>query len=472
LIENVLRKYINQTKIRPLFYIFSPRKYFFMKKLILLIFFLIFFTPLLNAQTDTLVEKPKTGYNYGALPIVGVSTDVGVLYGIIFNIFNYHDGKIYPKYYQNLYLEVSKTSKGGRTYQMFFDSEHVIKGIRLTVDASHLTEQALPFYGFNGTESVFNAQLQDDESSAYISRMFYRYDRKLTRVLVNLQGAFGASHFKWLAGAQTIKYEVNSVNIDALNKGLSDTKKLKKVDGLYDDYVKWGLIDAPEKNGNRLNFLTLGTVYDTRDNEPNPNHGIWSEAIVAVAPGAVNPENGFTRLALTYRQYLSLISNRLTFAYRLNWRQTISGKTPFYFLSYQLSSRPFSTNVDGLGGSNTIRGILRNRIIAEGMAMGNAELRLKAFQTYWHRQNIYISLTSFYDAGIVTKKQEMNLALVPTAERQNFFNTNQAGYLNQSAGIGMHLVMNQNFNVSFDFGKAFSKVDGTYGFYMGMGYVF
>jgi hemolysin activation/secretion protein len=167
-----------------------------------------------------------------------------------------------------------------------------------------------------------------------------------------------------------------------------------------------------------------------------------------------------------------LIPNRLTFAYRVNWRQTITGKTPFYFLSYQLSSRPFSTNVDGLGGSNTLRGILRNRIIAEGMALGNAELRLKAFQTYWHRQNIYISFTSFYDAGIVTKKQEMNLALIPTVERQTFFDTNKAGYLSQSAGIGMHFVMNQNFNVSFDFGKAFSKVDGTYGFYMGMGYIF
>jgi len=443
-----------------------------MKQLILLLSFLIFFIPFINAQTDTLVERPKTDYNFGALPIVGFSTDVGILYGIIFNFFNYGDGKIYPKYYQNLYLEVSKTSKGGRTYQMFFDSEHVIKGIRLTADVSHLTEQALPFYGFNGTESVFNSQLQDDQSASYISRMFYRYDRKLTRVLVNLQGSLGTSHFKWLAGGQSINYSINPVDVDALNKGLKGNKRLPHVDGLYDDYVKWGLINQVEKNGGRLNFTSLGIVYDTRDNEPNPNRGTWSEAILAVAPGGINPENGFTRLALTHRQYFTLIPRRLTFVYRLNWRQTITGKTPFYFLSYQLSSRPFSTNIDGLGGSNTIRGILRNRIIAEGMAMGNAELRFKAFQTYWHHQNIYISFTSFYDAGIVTKKQEMNLTLVPTAERQNFFDTNQAGYINQSAGIGMHFVMNQNFNVSFDFGKAFSKLNGTAGFYMGMGYVF
>ena len=443
-----------------------------MKKLILQALFLILFVPFLHAQTDTLAEQPKTGYNFGALPIVGFSTDVGVLYGIIFNIFHYGNGKIYPKYYQNLYLEVSKTSKGGRTYQLFFDSEHVIKGIRLTADVSHLTEQALPFYGFNGPEAVYDSRLEDDGSPAYISRMFYRYDRRLARVLLNLQGSFGSSHFRWLAGAQSIKYEVNPVDVDALNKGLKQSKKLPHVDGLYDDYVKWGLINQAEKNGSRLNFLSLGTVFDTRDNEPNPNRGMWSEAIVAVAPGEVNPKNGFTRLAITHRQYISLIPKRLTLACRLNWRQTITGKTPFYFLSYQLSSRPFSTNIDGLGGSNTIRGILRNRIIADGMAMGNAELRFKAFQTYWHRQNIYVSLTSFYDAGIVTKKQEMNLALVPTAERQHLFDTNKEGYLNQSAGIGLHFVMNQNFNVSFDYGKAFSKVDGTSGFYMGLGYIF
>lgn len=443
-----------------------------MKKLLLLSSFLILFIPFLNAQTDTLIERPKTSYNFGALPIVGFSTDVGVLYGVIFNLFNYGDGKIYPKYFQNLYLEVSKTSKGGRTYQMFFDSEHIIKGIRLTADISHLTEQALPFYGFNGTESIYDQRLANDQSSAYISRMFYSYDRKLTRVLINLQGSFGASHLKWLAGAQSIKYEINPVDVDALNKGLKESNKLPHVDGLYDDYAKWGLLENAEKNGGRLNFLSLGTVYDTRDNEPNPNRGIWSEAIIAVAAGVVNPENGFTRLALTHRQYFTLIPRHLTFVYRLNLRQTLTGKTPFYFLSYQLSSRPFSTNIDGLGGSNTIRGILRNRIIADGMAMGNAELRFKAWQTYWHSQNIYISFTSFYDAGIVTKKREMNLALVPTAERQNFFDTNKAGYLNQSAGIGMHFVMNQNFNVSFDYGRAISKVDGTAGFYMGLGYIF
>ena len=450
-----------------------------MKKDVRLLLLLLLFTPFLKAQTDTLkantdtvLEHPKTGYNFGALPIVGFSTDVGVLYGIFFNAFNYGNGKIYPKYYQNIYMEVTRTSKGGRTYQLFFDSEHLIKGLRFTADISHLTEQALPFYGFNGTQSVYDPQLENDGATEYISRMFYRFDRKLTRMLINLQGSLGPTGLKWLGGIQHINIKINPVNIDALNKGLKGSKKLPHADGLYDDYVKWGLIDSAEKKGNTINFLLLGTVYDTRDNESNPARGIWTEAVMAVAPGAVNPEKGFTRLSITHRQYFTLIPRRLTFVYRLNWQQTTSGKTPFYFLSYQLKSRPFSTTIDGLGGANTIRGILRNRIVADGMVLGNAEFRYKAWQTFWHRQNIYIALTSFYDAGMVTKKRVMDLSLVPLADRQKFFDENATGHITQSAGVGMHIVMNENFNVAFDYGKAFSKVDGSSGFYISLGYLF
>ena len=443
-----------------------------MIKLVLLSILVLLFTPFLNAQTDTLVEHPKTGYNFGALPIVGFSTDLGVQYGAFFDVFNYGNGKIYPKYYQNLYLEVTKTTKGESTFQVFFDSEHIFKGLRVTADISDLTERALPFYGFNGTQSVYNAQFENKVANTYISRLFYRHERKLTRVLLNLQGSFGTPGLKWLAGVQSINFETDSVNIVALNKGMKESKKLPPVDGLYDKYVKWGLIDNAEKNGGRLNILLLGTIYDTRDNESNPSRGIWTEAIMAIAPGLVNPEKGFTRLSITHRQYFTLIPKRLTFAFRLNWRQSITGKTPIYFLPYQLTSSPFSTTIDGLGGLNTIRGILRNRLVADGIGLGNAELRYKAWQTYWLHQNIYFTFTSFYDAGMVIKKREMDLSLVPQAERKTYFKENASGHVTQSAGIGLHVVLNENFNMSFDYGKALSKVDGTSGLYMDLGFIF
>jgi hypothetical protein len=41
-----------------------------------------------------------------------------------------------------------------------------------------------------------------------------------------------------------------------------------------------------------------------------------------------------------------------------------------------------------------------------------------------------------------------------------------------SAGVGLRVVMNENFIVSFDLGKAFNDQDGGIGFYMGLNYLF
>jgi len=425
-----------------------------------------------KTQNDTLKYHRKKGWNFGVIPYIGFSTDRGFQFGGLINNFNYGDGKIYPKYYQNLYIEVSRTTKGSGINQIFFDSEHIIKGLRLTADISHLTEQALNFYGFNGAQSRYNSDFINDGSTAYISRVFYNYERKFTRILLDIQGNLGFPGLKWLGAAQVTKIEINSVDINKLNKNLKGSTQLPAVDGLYDDYVKWGLINNTEKNGGTISLFSLGTIYDTRDNEGNPNHGIWSEAILAIAPGSINPENGFTEIAITHRQYFTLLPNYLTLAYRLNWQQTLSGENPFYFLPYKISSIPFSTFVDGLGGSNTIRGILRNRVVAEGKLLGNIEFRYKLFHTYFYQQNFEIGLSSFYDAGYITKKSKVDLSLVPTADRLKYFDENAANRLYHSIGLGLHFIMNQNFIISPEYGISLNKNDGNSAFYISVGYIF
>lgn len=425
-----------------------------------------------KTQKDTLNYHPKKGLSFGAIPYIGFSSDRGFQYGALINNFNYGDSKIYPKYYQNLYLEVSRTTKGSGINQIFFDSEHIIKGLRLTADISHLTEQALNFYGFNGAQSRYNPDFVTDGNSAYISRVFYNYERKFTRILLNLQGNMGIEGLKWLGSAQITKISISSVDINKLNKNLNPSKKLPAVDGLYDDYVKWGLINNNEKDGGTINLFSSGAIYDTRDNEGNPNHGVWSEAILAIAPGFINPEKGFSEIALTHRQYFTLLPNQLTLAYRLNWQQTLSGKNPFYFLPYKISSLPFSTFVDGLGGSNTIRGILRNRVVADGKMLSNVELRYKAYHTYWLQQNIEIGLSTFYDAGYITKKSKVDLSLVPTEDRLKYFDEKAANRLYHSVGLGLHFVMNQNFIISPEYGISLNKNDGKSAFYISVGYIF
>jgi hypothetical protein len=66
---------------------------------------------------------------------------------------------------------------------------------------------------------------------------------------------------------------------------------------------------------------------------------------------------------------------------------------------------------------------------------------------------------------------------VATVEGKNYtaadFYTQNAEKLHMSAGIGLHVIMNQNFNINFEFGKCLDKNDGTgLGINIGLNYIF
>ena len=123
-----------------------------LKRNILTVLLLLAFGVMLQAQnTDsTETKRIKTGWNFGALPAVSFDTDLGFQYGALVNFFYYGNGSTYPKYLHSLYGEVSRYTKGSGINRFFYDSEHLIPGIRVTSDISFLTEKALDFYGFNG----------------------------------------------------------------------------------------------------------------------------------------------------------------------------------------------------------------------------------------------------------------------------------------------------------------------------------
>jgi hypothetical protein len=108
------------------------------------------------AQDEAPENENKTGWNIGLLPVVSYNSDLGFQYGVLTNIYNYGDGKVFPKYYHSIYAEVSRYTKGSGIYRLFYDSEYLIPGIRLTADLSYLPDQALDFFGFNGYNAVYN----------------------------------------------------------------------------------------------------------------------------------------------------------------------------------------------------------------------------------------------------------------------------------------------------------------------------
>ena len=414
-------------------------------------------------------EKTKKGFSMGGVPVIAYDSDTGFKYGALAEFYDYGDGTIYPKYKHKWYVEWSQTTKGSGIMMLTYDREYLIPKIRVIAEAAYFTEQTLDFYGFNGFESAFKPELALVGDPAYSTRVFYKHDRRQLRLKADFQGDILGRKLRWLGGVTYLTNNIGSVDIDKLNKGVDagDENFLPSLTTnptLFDNYVAAGIIPADQADGGNHTLLKAGLVFDTRDNEPNPQTGIWTEAMLVAAPSFMsNTPYSFGRAALIHRQYFTIFKEKLSFAYRLDLQAKVFGDIPFYMLPVLYNSKEVGT---GLGGSKNLRGVLRNRVVGDGMFYSNWELRWKVFKTVIFNQNFYLGANAFADAGMVIDKYEpFNSAVtLPT--------TGTKESLHGTYGAGIRLVLNQNFIIALDYGFALNKADGTSGMYIGLNYLF
>jgi outer membrane protein assembly factor BamA len=304
--------------------------------------------------------------------------------------------------------------------------------------------------------------------------MYYKFDQRQFRFKVDLQRAIGDTPLKWVAGANLQNFSLASVDLDKLNKNKSGSDILPDVPGLYEKYQEWDIINQGEANGGFVPELKVGLVFDTREARVNPMKGVWTEAILTTAPTFLGAETNFTRLSLTHRQYFTIVKNDLSFAYRLGWQQTIGGHVPFYFQNQMITTVMTGYATVGLGGSKYLRGARRNRVYGDGEVYGNFELRWKFARMNFINQKFYWGLNAFTDIGQVVRKIDFRIPVSiapPDGTVSDFFDPG-AEKLHGTYGLGIRLAMNQNFVISFDYGRVMNKQDGDSGVYIGLHYLF
>jgi hypothetical protein len=416
------------------------------------------------SANDSVVQVPvKTGWTFGALPAVAFNSDEGFRYGALVNFFNYGDGSTFPAYKHSLYFEWSRTTKGNGINNFFYDSPNLIPNTRTTFDLMYLTEQALDFYGFNGYEAKFDMEKKDQDLGG--SRMFYHYDRRLLRMTADFQRNLPNPEWKWLYGAGLFGVRMAPVDFAKINDGLKPENQAKEVTTLYEIYKDAGVIPQEIADGGNTVYLKTGLVHDTRDNIANPMRGMWTEGIMIAAPGFLgNGDFGYLQGIFIHRHYFTLVPNRLSLANRLGYQGVLAGNMPFYMQPFIYSS--YKTQ-DGFGGAKTVRGIMRNRVMAEGIAYGNFELRYKAIRFNVGSTNIYISTSAFADFAMATQRYDIDLSKI-----SSYVNPNATARPHWAAGIGIHIVMNQNFIVAVNHGRALNEQDGTGGTYIGLNFLY
>lgn len=414
-----------------------------------------------------------TGLNFGVLPAFSFDSDLGLQYGGLVNLFNYGDGKIYPGFCQMYYLEISRFTGGSGVYRFMFDSGRSLRIGRLTTDLSYTTYDASEFYGFNGFNAVVNMDWINKDSEYYLSRFFYSCRKDVFSFRNDLQGEFSNTMFRWNLAFNILKYYLAPVDIDKINRGRDPDDMVPDIEGLYEKYHRWGLISARDFDGGFVSSLKFGLIYDTRDNEPNPMKGMWSEAGIEIAASYLGTESPFSKIYFIHRQYFTLVENDLSLACRAGFQTRTGGQVPHYHQSQLLTSF-IRGSAEGLGGAKSIRGVLRNRIIGDGLIYGNIELRWKPFYFDLFKQQFYIGVNAFLDFGRITDRIDYEFPSQAIMGSDHFYDYFCPGSekMHYSAGSGIRLVMNQNFIVAADIGRSFYKQDGGTGFYMGMNYLF
>jgi hypothetical protein len=433
-----------------------------------LIFLVLLFNTLFlfSQKQDTVPAKTKKGWSFGAIPVIGYDSDIGFQYGVLGNIYHYGDGTIYPDFKHSIYLEFSHTTGGSGINMINYDSGVLFDGIRVTGDFSYLTEQTLDFFGFNGYEAEYDPAYVDRDDPEYITSVYYKYGRRLFRLTGDFQYNFDNTDLWLLAGFGTYYSKIATVDIDRLNKHKDEDEKLPDVNTLYDNYIEWGIIPESEKDGGMTGMLKFGFIYDSRDNEASPMHGMWSEMFIQYAPSFLGTNSSYAQFNITHRQYFTLIKDKMSFAYRLAYQTNIGGEMPFYMLPFIFYGNRATR--DGLGGARTLRGVIRNRVVGEGVAYGNFEVRWKFFETTLWRQDIYLALSPFTDMGIVTKKYKFSTENVP--DDVNIIADKEK--LHISYGMSFNFALNHNFILCFNYGMAADKRDGSSGMYITVGYLF
>ncbi len=468
-----------------------------MKKVIIL---LVLSLVSVGISAETVVDsisgkKYKRGWTFGALPSVAYDADLGFQGGALANIYFYGDGSTYPEYLHSIYFEAAYTTNHRGIFRGFFDTKALIPNHRLTIDATYLPDAMCDFYGFNGYQAKYNPSwhakakkiVTPQDSAAYRSRAFYKYKRDLIRFAADIEGTI-KGNWKWNAGLGVLGYIVQDVDIDMLNgkkKPKNEYTLLPDVDGLYEKYQTWGIIEADEASGGWHPYVRGGVTFDSRDTRANPSNGIYADAFFTYSAAFGNQKSyNNLRFNFTFRHYVTLYPEWLTFAYRVGTQNLIAGKSPFYANTYLNTLFIQRVIYEGLGGANSLRGIMANRINGDGYLYANVEFRATIAKFSIGKQFFKIGLNPLFDLGMITQaidlnqtNKELSAKIVAGGERvEDYFDFDkkQVYRPHMSAGIGLKVSMNENFILSVDWAAPIDKRDNANlaNFYVKMGYLF
>jgi outer membrane protein assembly factor BamA len=145
------------------------------------------------------------------------------------------------------------------------------------------------------------------------------------------------------------------------------------------------------------NFLRLGLSFDTRDFEPDPNHGVFIDAALDLGTGVLGSRYGWVRFLISPRVYLSPFPRLADLVFAMRGTLLVQSQgTPFFGMNLI----PWTEDPrNGLGGLRTMRGFKQDRFVGPVMSLLNTELRWTFVRFQVWKQKLALIAVPFLDMG-------------------------------------------------------------------------
>lgn len=398
-----------------------------------------------SAEEPPKAPAPETGWNAQGLPLLSYSSDDGFGYGLRLLLIDHASGEPKPYRYA-LTAQFFQTTKGVAAHLLSLDAPSLLgTRVRLGLDLGLSSNRFFPYYG-QGNASVYQENVDTCADRAALSAdpdhcpgnpdfrgaRYYRYQQQtLPRIKLNLRIDLDGP-WKLFAGYRfrltriTPLYGPDDLGQHDLSQLILDAQagKLTGFDG----------INPSASFFRRTAEATSGLVYDGRDNEPAPTEGMFHELSLrtGLRPLGGQFDNWGANATARFYHYLIPGYRNLVGALRVLF-DVSAGEVPFY----RLAATGGLAEPDAVGGGDSVRGLLANRLQGKVKLLVNSELRWRFFTA----RRLELGLVAALDSGRVWAE----------------LGSGDPGRPKLGAAGGLRVAWNKNFVIRFDYGFGISE---------------
>lgn len=374
------------------------------------------------------LSDKKEGWYPTGLPLVNSNPDTGIGYGVRAYVYiNGEKSNPFFKYapYQHQFLaQYFATTNGWQYHWLGWDAPYFMNSLfRLRADLIYDKNTSANYFARGSasddplthpvtgkTYDSFSDYAKDlryvDSTTGKTYSQFNKYSYESPSFKFSVEREIMGGLFRPYAGMKIVKTSINDYTGDKVKALDSSDKEVDAIMGqtlLYNDNNDSSKITGYEGGWN--SELRLGFAFDTRDYEPDPSNGLFSEIFFNMAQDGVASDFTYQRYTFSQKAYFSpvsaisakdtpkildpVIAMRVAYTF-------VEGDMPFF---NQNNFEFTEGSKSGLGGLRTLRGYASNRFVGDAMSVANIELRWTMGSVNVAGQNFAFILVPFFDAG-------------------------------------------------------------------------